>query len=1156
MSNAVRMAAPATLSVSTAKGLLDFSSKSMTERAAEEQLRGAVAIHNILQTEGVAYLADEVGMGKTYVALGAMALLRHFEPGLRVLVVAPRENIQKKWIKEVGNFTSRNVRFSDLRTRSLQGTPARGCVKCDSLIELVRETSVDPDRDFFARLTSFSLPLGRTSEGWKDKRASLLYLLPWLPESAFDLRDQDAFKDNFASAVNCALPKFDLVIVDEAHNLKHGFGTIRSTSSRNRVLGIAFGHRDGRDIDLGVPWAGSRAKRVLFLSATPVESDYEQLWNQLHVFGAAQRFGVLKDSKATDEEKRECARRFLVRRVTTLVVNKEPKTKNQYRLEWRNGGVDAHDHPLIIPSDKQRLVVALVQKKVSEVLASTKFNNSFQVGMLASFESFLQTAKVRRNGADEDADPTFDDAEQTEDPDERLGIDVGSVNRLADSYRRTFGGELPHPKMDALVESLADSFSSGEKALVFVRRVASVTELKRKLDERYNRYLIDRLKAELKPALRDDLDSMVEMFERDRTATIRRRQGAAGLEAATDDPLEDSVPVDQGDPNSFFGWFFRGEGPEGVLSGATLTRRLLQSTFFEDNYVAWLLGVSPGSVTNALARNLGQSRGTLTREVEARARRYLRPTQKHRRVDLYVAFQHAAMDLLAEHPGKAQELAKIVREERFGRPESAPARLAERQDMEDLLEERTLISALREEPELRTRIWPEPKDGDERERFREQELRRELLSAMCRLGHPFIDLYVSNINRIGRFKLRAREAEETEGTLVDDFIFKLKKQTGDEDGAFRELHLAAENFDLIVSVNDPSLRTVPLELATRQLGRMLRAQQPVGGMSGQVNETLVRQFRLPGYPYVLISTDLLQEGEDLHTFCSRVYHYGISWMPSSMEQRVGRVDRVGSHTDRRLSRHLSALTDAAKLQVLYPHLSASVEALQVDRVLERMHRFMELMHKDLRSDVPQENRIDVSKEIVRERRQIPRITESLETAFPGHEHLRAKSRPLAVSPRTERALLSRFEALRKLGTGRIAFEESSARGVLFGAIQLQDRTQPFTLFARSIGGRPLIRCVSPVGRIEDPEDQETVRSAAFGTGVRLTVFEDDRFKSYNVTIEGDVMLESAATDAARVQWLLDRVTLVADRLEERVLGTDQSMEVFRDSLKHEPAYER
>jgi hypothetical protein len=39
--------------------------------------------------------------------------------------------------------------------------------------------------------------------------------------------------------------------------------------------------------------------------------------------------------------------------------------------------------------------------------------------MLASFESFLQTAKL--HGADE---TTFDDAAQTENCDERQGIDV------------------------------------------------------------------------------------------------------------------------------------------------------------------------------------------------------------------------------------------------------------------------------------------------------------------------------------------------------------------------------------------------------------------------------------------------------------------------------------------------------------------------------------------------------------------------------------------------------------------------------------------------------------------------------------------------------------------------------------------------------------
>jgi len=111
-------------------------------------------------------------------------------------------------------------------------------------------------------------------------------------------------------------------------------------------------------------------------------------------------------------------------------------------------------------------------------------------------------------------------------------------------------------------------------------------------------------------------------------------------------------------------------------------------------------------------------------------------------------------------------------------------------------------------------------------------------------------------------------------------------------------------------------------------------------MSGQVNQTLVRQFRMPGYPLVLITTELLQEGEDLHTFCSAVHHYGIAWTPSSMEQRIGRLDRVRSHTERRLIdiKGRSPRGDEL-LQVYFPHLEDTVEVLQVHRVLERMNFF-------------------------------------------------------------------------------------------------------------------------------------------------------------------------------------------------------------------------
>ena len=83
------------IDISTAGELLNFGARMNSDSRAHEQLQGAVAIHNMLKKNQVAYLADEVGMGKTYVALGALALFRHFNPDFKALIIAPRENIQR-----------------------------------------------------------------------------------------------------------------------------------------------------------------------------------------------------------------------------------------------------------------------------------------------------------------------------------------------------------------------------------------------------------------------------------------------------------------------------------------------------------------------------------------------------------------------------------------------------------------------------------------------------------------------------------------------------------------------------------------------------------------------------------------------------------------------------------------------------------------------------------------------------------------------------------------------------------------------------------------------------------------------------------------------------------------------------------------------------
>jgi hypothetical protein len=1166
------------IDIATASQLLDFGARIGSGPRAQEQLEGAVAIHNILEKHQVAYLADEVGMGKTYVALGALALFRHFQPDFRVLIIAPRANIQHKWIKEFGNFIAYNVKFPDLRVKALDGQPARPLVACDRLIDFLHEIVIDPRRDFFLRMSSFSLALGDDAnrEGWKRIRNDLRREIPWLPESALDLRcNKHIFKDNVAKAICCALPVFDLVIVDEGHNLKHGFRA--GVAARNRVLALMFGHPSEKGLPREFVGLGPRAKRVLFLSATPLEETYQHVWNQLDVFGMAKDWDALRTEEASEEEKKLVAAKFLIRRVTAMRVGGEDLTKNQYRREWRRGGVHQYDEPISAADDRQRLIVALVQKKVAELLGSETFNMSFQIGMLASFESFLETTRLKKT--DEELKGNFDDIDQTESVENealrvatREGIDVRDVNRLARQYKEFFGKEMPHPKMDALVDSLGTTWTTGKKALIFVRRVKSVDELKRKLDERYDAWLLQELRERLPKQVLPRFDAVVEKYKEDKRLAQSARQAK---DIGVSEPDLDSIELntdDRGGTDTFFAWFFRGEGPKGVVSGANIQRRFIQkgtaySTFFEDNLVMDLLEARPGGVAEALGKVLALDQSSLRSTLSRHAAKYLSKAKKPQRADRFEAAQASAVELLKERRDALGERARMIWHERFEtsiRQHSA----AEAPDVSDALEEVTFFTEIRQphRTDLRMALWPNSDAASARERFREEQLRAQLLAAGARLGHALIDLYVLTIQRLASIEQRTLESEgaageDTDRRRVDEYLDLINAQRvtplGERAwGAYDELAEISKNFDLILDVNAPEARSMRLAETTRYFGSILREQQPIGGMSGQINKTLVQQFRMPGYPFILVSTDLLQEGEDLHTFCSAVHHYGIAWTPSSMEQRVGRIDRVRSQTDRRLGGSAAIADGEQLLQVYYPHLEDTVEVLQVRRVLERMNTFLRLMHEGLSVPKGDHRSIDVGREMVQGLRSVKSIRERLYTAFPIPKWaLDGGQRALASDDAKITAICERFERLGQMQCKdlSIKWEPPSRRGILLGTVRLATgRIQPIALILKSEGERLVVRCVSPVGLVDLESLAPTVEYSVRMRSARIGAITGRDEALYDLTVEEDVLLSEEKHDFERVALLLQRVVEEADALEQIHLPSlDQSLDVFEGDLRRE-----
>lgn len=67
-----------------------------------------------------------------------------------------------------------------------------------------------------------------------------------------------------------------------------------------------------------------------------------------------------------------------------------------------------------------------------------------------------------------------------------------------------------------------------------------------------------------------------------------------------------------------------------------------------------------------------------------------------------------------------------------------------------------------------------------------------------------------------------------------------------------------------------------------------------GSVERQVRERLMIAFNTPFYPEVLIASSVMAEGVDLHLMCRHVVHHDLDWNPSVIEQRTGRLDRIGS----------------------------------------------------------------------------------------------------------------------------------------------------------------------------------------------------------------------------------------------------------------------
>ena len=915
--------------------LIDFTVPGKeTESMARMQREGVAALYNILCKGPIAYLADEVGMGKTYQALALAALTWNEKPGARILFISPRQNLQEKWVDDYQRFFASNYRRAqkmgdDRVTSVLFGEPVHRPMRFDNLRSWTPTIGMPEQIAPFLRHTSFTRPVfvrsaeltGDMDQLWRYWRERFM---GW---GLFDsTRPRDLSPDSASRKLNLAFAHslnrkiaaeafgdeayFDLVIVDEAQCLRN------PDNQTNSVLHEAL--------------KGQVAK-WLFMSATPAHggpADIPTIVNRYPDCGE-----ILEPTLAEDlPELQKALGDFMVRRQRRYLAKgrQDMVGKEEYR---------DHDKDRWAVEDKHMgalstLAIGLVQKGLVDVLAGR--NNRYRLGFLSSFESLqssIRPVEAAAAGEETDSDGMGpgdfhrDPTEAPPKPEERDAPDAGFINELGADFSKRFKMTLPHAKVDSVVDRIAPlAFGSGDevgghKFLVFTRRVSTVRALR------------DRLVARHREAVE---------------ARMRRCWNVQKLDwSGSGAPSEDENPEDDAeDPESPYAEpedsdpFLLATSRGGWLHRYRRTFRASgrNALFFEDGWLERLCragGEDPVAAANKMPDEIWAESWTHASRGGGQHRaarlRYLAVQGIERNPEVFglspedaEPWRAAYKTCLHNHLAKAQ-------------PDPDPH----------------YDHALFNWPTLWTK-WDAafadrtaalPADSPRcirhacgRDELCRRQVARTILGQTFRLTDTLLDLYFADA-------VGGRSSQR----LAERFLAFLASDDPGASQVRNDCEHWLSHLRLIVDGCLDAAGRPWRELvhergeSWQQLYETMPAVGVTGGSGG--NRTAIRQFRTPSLPRVIVCTDTLKEGVDLHLFCDNILHYGVAWTSGDMEQRVGRVDRYFSQIERRLA-GVGSPPDV-RLHVGYPHVVASLERGQVERVIGRQREAELLMDSPL-----------------------------------------------------------------------------------------------------------------------------------------------------------------------------------------------------------------
>lgn len=888
---------PSLLTARTVRSYIDFDGHEATISAeqpsiqAELQSEGVAGLWALLQQKGYAYLADEVGMGKTRQAMGVIATQFLSKPDSRIVIVCASAALQEQWQKEWSTFLGNCYRLLDDRLLSADAAQLQELRLHNNLRQFTAALKNDDSRIHLLRYSSFSRPLSlekQTARGMLRDYAATVGVADvdhldeaetaiaarfeaqekgWNDAMRYALAEQycrrlAALLTDGSDAASQPVSPLDLVILDEAQYLRH------TDNKQNHHIRHIF---------------RGKVQKWLFLSATPLHSGTKDI-NSLDAYLEQEPVAADINAAQKDWDVVNLLQQMMIRRTRAYADHRgERYGKIQYR-RYDRVRYSGADDPFMA------MTMALVQKRLVGALAGRA--NRFRLGECASFES-LSSSVARSIGSAAAKTPDQErpeieplkDRKQSEPSGQAL--DRNAIDELNLSFVEAMelgsGYGMPHAKLNRMVDELFDrSIAQGstQKTLVFVRRIDTVEEIRDLLHVRFQNEVDARLGAWR--GLLSDPDVAGTPWQ-----DSFWQVPAVGAEAQ--EPLPEEPPVNDDEEDE----------EDELLPAGDATHN---QAYREQAELPYFEALKQRSETHAHNGKL----------VSFRSRLHSHTDLLHKPMRGFLHRRPAPQD--GESPAKEDQAWQLNRErwQRLLVAVLGPEQLAE-------ADYRWLLG----DPAL-----------DTPQSYKLAALQLCLLQSM-RQTDFVVDLFVLHTH--------LPKAPDGATELPDKLLWLLEQHERTVPAALAQ-YVAnqrtrfrhwIENFELIVGKCFRSGVVVSWEEVWRtRIGEVFRPLAPVIGRSGRVrNRHAIAHFNLPCHPNILVCTDVLKEGVDLHLFCDRVVHYGVAWTSGDLEQRIGRIDRFGSLISRSIGAHEGDDKDLPRLQVGFPYLEGTLDQHQVNRVI-------------------------------------------------------------------------------------------------------------------------------------------------------------------------------------------------------------------------------